>query len=176
FNRRPAAAGPLAGTIHKCETFVFAFRSTSSQSNTTHFPSGDGTGAPTRFNAIMSSNVNGRLAVGCPTALMAKPKTAITTNIILMLCSILNSRRRGASVSLGSTRLWRVGFGVPPKRPLRVSDREDAIASTRDAYAPQRLQRRLLCHSERAGKRTSQSLAFSEIFRDVSTSVDMTVE
>src|SRR5436190_17706560 len=62
FNRRDSP--PLAGTIHKCEIFVFAARSTSSQSNTTHLPSGDGTGAPTRFNAIMSSNVNGCLALG----------------------------------------------------------------------------------------------------------------
>jgi hypothetical protein len=31
------------------------------QSNTTHFPSGEGSGAPTRFNFIMSSNVNGCL-------------------------------------------------------------------------------------------------------------------
>ncbi|PYL48042.1 MAG: hypothetical protein DMF40_06325 [Verrucomicrobia bacterium] len=51
----------MAGTIHKCEVFVFAPRSTSSASNTTHFPSRDGIGAPTRFNFIMSSNVNGRL-------------------------------------------------------------------------------------------------------------------
>src|SRR5439155_12294534 len=52
---------PCAGTIHKCEIFVFASRSTSTASNTTHFPSGDGIGALTRFNFIMSSNVNGRL-------------------------------------------------------------------------------------------------------------------
>src|SRR6266481_7663337 len=59
FNRRPAAAGPLAGTIHKCEIFVFVVRSTSAQSNTTHLASGDGTGAPTRLSFIISSNVNG---------------------------------------------------------------------------------------------------------------------
>ena len=52
---------PSAGTIHKCEIFVFASRSTSPQSNTTHFPSGDGTGAPTRLSFIMSSKVNGCL-------------------------------------------------------------------------------------------------------------------
>src|SRR6059058_204623 len=45
---------PCAGTIHKCEISLFASRSTSSQSNTTHFPSGDGTGAPTRLSFIMS--------------------------------------------------------------------------------------------------------------------------
>src|SRR5438445_10127043 len=55
---------PCAGTIHKCETFVFASRSTSSQSNKTHFPSGDGTGAPTRLSFIMSSKVNGCLPEG----------------------------------------------------------------------------------------------------------------
>src|SRR5438067_12209481 len=54
---------PCAGTIHKCEIFLFASRSTSSQSNTTHFPSGDGTGAPTRLSFIMSSKVNGRLSL-----------------------------------------------------------------------------------------------------------------
>ena len=47
------------GKIHKCEVLVFAARSTSWQSNTTHLPSGDGTGAPTRLSFIMSSNVNG---------------------------------------------------------------------------------------------------------------------
>ena len=58
------ANAPFAGTIHKCEIFVFASRSTSTQSKTTHLPSGEGTGAPTRLSFIMSSNVNGRFAVG----------------------------------------------------------------------------------------------------------------
>src|SRR4029453_8536368 len=53
---------PPAGTIHKCEILVFASRSTSTQSKTTHLPSGAGTGAPTRFSFIMSSKVNGRFA------------------------------------------------------------------------------------------------------------------
>src|SRR5205807_9854472 len=52
---------PLAGTIHKCEILVLASRSTSSQSNATHFPSGEGTGAPTRLSFIMYSKVNGCL-------------------------------------------------------------------------------------------------------------------
>jgi hypothetical protein len=60
FKRR--ASPPAAGTIHKCEILVFASRSTSTASNTTHFPSGDGTAAPTRFSFIMSSKVKGRLA------------------------------------------------------------------------------------------------------------------
>src|SRR5215212_7446482 len=60
FNRR--ASPPAAGTIQRCELFVFASRSTSTASNTIHFPSGDGTGAPTRLSFIMSSNVNGRFA------------------------------------------------------------------------------------------------------------------
>ena len=50
---------------------------------------------------------------------------------------------------LGSARVSRAGFGVPPKRTLffhypkrfnaygKVRDREDALASTRDACAPQ---------------------------------------
>jgi hypothetical protein len=54
---------PFAGTIHKCEVFVFASRSTSVAENTTHFPSGDGTGSSSRFNFIMSSNVNGCLVL-----------------------------------------------------------------------------------------------------------------
>src|SRR5205823_9243621 len=54
---------PLAGTIHKCEIFVFASRSTSVAENTTHFPSGDGTGSSTRLSFIMSSNVNGCLDI-----------------------------------------------------------------------------------------------------------------
>src|SRR5947207_5855074 len=61
FNRR--ASPPAAGTIQRCEIFVFASRSTSTASNTTHLPSGEGTGAPTRFNFIMSSNVKGCFAL-----------------------------------------------------------------------------------------------------------------
>ena len=38
---------------------------------------------------------------------------------------------------LGSARVSRVGFGVSPKQSFsKVRDREDAIASTRDACAP----------------------------------------
>src|SRR5437667_10006613 len=59
FNRLDSP--PVAGTIHKCEIFVLASRSTSSAPNTTHLPTGDRTGRSTRFNFIMSSNVNGRL-------------------------------------------------------------------------------------------------------------------
>src|SRR6202022_607641 len=62
FNRFDSP--PLAGTIHKCEIFVFASRSTSVAENATHFPSGDGTGSSTRLSFIMSSNVNGCLALG----------------------------------------------------------------------------------------------------------------
>src|SRR6202030_688395 len=61
FSRR--ASPPAADTIQRCEIFVFASRSTSTASNTIHLPSGDGTGAPTRFNFIISSNVNGCFAV-----------------------------------------------------------------------------------------------------------------
>jgi hypothetical protein len=49
----------LAGTIHKCEVFVFASRSTSVAEKATHFPSGDGTGSSTRLSFIMSSKVKG---------------------------------------------------------------------------------------------------------------------
>src|SRR5207249_10783279 len=81
------------------EIFVFAARSTSSQSNTTHLPSGDGTGAPTRFNAIMSSNVNGCLALGLgdgdwaksalPTAKLSKCKIFIR---LVLFCHSEHSR------------------------------------------------------------------------------------
>ena len=53
---------------------------------------------------------------------------------------------------LGSARVSRAGFGVAPKRtlplrgsvpsyelPRKVRDREDALASTRDARAPQNI-------------------------------------
>ncbi len=52
----------------------------------------------------------------------------------------------------GSTRVSRAGFGVAPKRtlplhgavpscelPRKVRDREDALASTRDARVPQKI-------------------------------------
>jgi hypothetical protein len=55
--------------------------------------------------------------------------------------------------SPGSTRVPRVGLGVAPKQalllrcrvarfelPKKVCDRGDALASTRDAYAPQKNQ------------------------------------
>src|SRR3954470_1363391 len=70
FKRR--ASPPAAGTIQRCEIFVFASRSTSTASNTTHFPSGDGIGAPTRFNFIMSSKVKGCFALGLDGAGWAK--------------------------------------------------------------------------------------------------------
>src|SRR5207247_7130987 len=74
FNRRDSP--PLAGTIHKCEVFVFAARSTSTQSNTTHLPSGEGTGAPTRLSAIMSSNVKGCFWDVCAKAVAARARLA----------------------------------------------------------------------------------------------------
>src|SRR5437868_12405651 len=46
------------------EVFLFAARSTSTALNSTHFPSGEGTGAPTRFSFIMSSKVKGRFCDG----------------------------------------------------------------------------------------------------------------
>src|ERR1700733_8944738 len=55
---------PASGTIQICGVFLFAAKSTSTTLNKTHLPSGEGTGSPTRFSFIMSSNVNGCLA--CP--------------------------------------------------------------------------------------------------------------
>src|SRR6266481_5314138 len=106
FNRRDSP--PVAGTIHKCEIFVFASRSTSTQSNTTHFPSGDGTGAPTRFSAIMSSKVNGRLTVCANVEVTSK--SVIATNFF-MRRKTLAEKLCVQALSLGSIRLWRVGFG-----------------------------------------------------------------
>src|SRR5450755_4723365 len=45
-----------------CGVFLFAARSTSTALKSTHFPSGEGTGSPTRFSFIMSSKVKGCLA------------------------------------------------------------------------------------------------------------------
>src|ERR1700692_4214015 len=47
------------GTIQMCGGFLFAARSTSTAANSTHLPSGEGTGSPTRFSFIMSSKVKG---------------------------------------------------------------------------------------------------------------------
>ena len=45
---------------------------------------------------------------------------------------------KAASSVLGSARVSRAGFGVPPKQSSeKVRDREDAIASARDARATQ---------------------------------------
>src|ERR1700690_4271599 len=54
-------APPANGTIQMCGVFLFAARSTSTALNRTHLPSGEGTGSPTRFSFIMSSNVKGCL-------------------------------------------------------------------------------------------------------------------
>src|SRR5438105_7179520 len=72
---------PRAGTIHKCEIFLFGSRSTSSQSNTTHFPSGDGTGAPTRLSFIMSSKVNGCLPLERPGAGVCARSELVSTRL-----------------------------------------------------------------------------------------------
>src|ERR1700731_4394107 len=52
----------FSGTIHMWEVFLFAARSTSTAAKSTHLPSGEGTGSPTRFSFIMSSKVKGCLA------------------------------------------------------------------------------------------------------------------
>src|SRR5947208_11649735 len=80
FNRRDSP--PVAGTIHKCEIFVFASRSTSMQSNTTHFPSGDGTGAPTRLSFIMSSNVKGCFATCARTDVVSEKKISMKNTLL----------------------------------------------------------------------------------------------
>jgi len=49
-------------TIQMCGVFVFAARSTSTALKSTHLPSGEGSGSPTRFSFIMSFEVKGCLA------------------------------------------------------------------------------------------------------------------
>ena len=63
----------FSGTIQICDVFVFASRLTSTTLKSTHLPSGDGTGSPTRLSFIMSSNVNGRFA--CASAATEKRQT-----------------------------------------------------------------------------------------------------
>src|SRR6266436_1696443 len=98
FNRRDSP--PFAGTIHKCEIFVFASRSTSMQSNTTHFPSGDGTGAPTRLSFIISSNVKGRFATCARTDVVS---AKIISRKTFTRGQTLVEERRLQALSLGAT-------------------------------------------------------------------------
>src|SRR6266850_5676665 len=58
--RRPVPT-LLSGTIQMCGVFLLVARSTSTALKITHFPSGEGTGSPTRFSFIMSSKVKGCL-------------------------------------------------------------------------------------------------------------------
>src|SRR6202790_1531691 len=52
----------FSGTIQMWEVFLFAARSTSTAAKSTHLPSGEGTGSPTRFSFIMFFNVKGCFA------------------------------------------------------------------------------------------------------------------
>src|ERR1700751_3310010 len=61
-----AALGAASGTIQMCGVFLFDAKSTSTALNSTHLPSGEGTGSPTRLSDIMSTKVKGRL--GCEKA------------------------------------------------------------------------------------------------------------
>src|SRR6516162_2273164 len=96
---------------------MFAARSTSTQSNITHLPFGDGTGAPTRFSAIMSSKVNGCFAEGDGVSGKAVvARKSMTTKNSFMRRKTLAEELCVQALSLGSIRLWRVGFGVPSKK------------------------------------------------------------
>src|SRR5947209_9463665 len=57
------ASPPATATSHRCGVFLLAWRFTSTAENSTHLPSGETCGPPTRLSAIMSSNVKGRLPV-----------------------------------------------------------------------------------------------------------------
>src|SRR5579864_9775546 len=69
----PAEFGEDSDTIQMCGVFLLAARSTSTALNSTHLPSGEGTGSATRLRAIMSSKVKGRLA--CEKAAIDKAGT-----------------------------------------------------------------------------------------------------
>ena len=118
---------PCAGTIHKCEIFTFASRSTSSASNTTHNPSGDGTGAPTRLSFIMSSKVKGCLPLEIAGAGVCPRSDVVSAKLIAM--RTLMSRKGSAELAgtqwscPGSARVSRVGFGVSPKQSFQRSPR-----------------------------------------------------
>src|SRR5579883_2904370 len=109
-----ALAGPCAwfpsGTIHTCGVFVFAARSTSTALNSTHLPSGDGTGSPTRLSAIMSSNVNGRLP--CEEAGKTHRTTTSKKKIRRMLASAMKNEA-GDSRLQRESRLIGAGSGFP---------------------------------------------------------------
>src|SRR5215471_10900566 len=68
-----AEFGEDSGTIRICGVCLLAARSTSTALNSTHLPSGEGTGSPTRLRAIMSSKVKGRLA--CDNVATEKERT-----------------------------------------------------------------------------------------------------
>src|SRR5262249_31654345 len=106
FNRRDSP--PVAGTIHKREIFVFASRSTSTQSNTTHLPSGDGTGAPTRLSFIMSSNVKGCLAFRANTDIANE---RMITSSFFIGRKTLAEALHVQGLYLGSTGCQSVAFG-----------------------------------------------------------------
>src|SRR6185369_14502067 len=61
--KRRGFALPSLGTIQRSETWSFSSYDGSTNENTTHFPSGLGTGAPTRFIIHIVSCVSGTLLV-----------------------------------------------------------------------------------------------------------------
>lgn len=52
----------VAGVTHRCDVFVFASSDTSTAEYSTHLPSGDNCGSPTRFIIIRSSKRIARFA------------------------------------------------------------------------------------------------------------------
>jgi hypothetical protein len=124
FSRRDSP--PVAGTIHRCEILVLASKSTSSASNSTHFPSGDGTGAPTRFSFIMSSNVKGCFCGGdCPnsdvvSARMTAIEAFMNRKALAELQNMQNSCLGGGRVS----RVMPVRLGPIAPRNRRLSGKD----------------------------------------------------
>ena len=121
------------------------------QSNTTHLPSGDGTGAPTRFSVIISSKVNGRLGFWASADVASARRTARS---VFMSRKTLAEELCVQALSLGSTgcqpvvrgslprtlwqtfRVWLHAFGKLPNatgwQPVLPRFRDVAILRFRD--------------------------------------------
>src|SRR6185369_10938336 len=76
---RRGFALPSVGTIHRSDTWSFSSYAGSTRENTTHFPSGLGTGAPTRFIIHIVSCVNGALVCALTNSHVAEIRTMMVS-------------------------------------------------------------------------------------------------
>src|SRR5207237_9969436 len=88
------------GTSPAGGLFRFAFEPTSTAVNTTHLPSGEGTGSFTRLSAIMSSKVKGCLLCADASEQISKHGRSVKTT---------NARRISASQKWGKFSRQKVG-------------------------------------------------------------------